>query len=260
MNYTAADKGLLKKHQKALQADETELYQLVHDPDRDFLALLLSNPRIHEEHLLALLKRRDLSIDLVERIHRIYQQTLSHRLLLAMVRNPAISGSLARNLLPRLRIFELLDICLLPGLVPEQKLAAERLLLTRLPELPLGQKITLARRGTSEIVGELLKEGQPQVIEACLSNPHLKEMAVHRFLRLNRAGAEAISLIAQHSRWKERPELKLAILKHPRTPDVLLTHWLPRLSRPVLKQLLTALRSQPHKARMINQELQRRNA
>jgi len=37
-------------------------------------------------------------------------------------------------------------------------------LLARLPQLPLGQKITLARRGPARVAGALLAEGHAQVI------------------------------------------------------------------------------------------------
>lgn len=256
--FSADRKHLIKQH-KGLTADTTELFRQIQDPDPVFLEVLLKNPQLSEEHLLVLLKRRDLTSELVDRIYRAFQQSLSHRLLLVLVRNPAISGGLARTLLPRLRLFELVDICLLPGVTPDQKLAAERLILQRLPPLPLGQKITLARRGTPDIVGALVKEGQPRVLEVCLNNPHLREAAIHQFLRGGSATPETISLIARHSRWKERPDLKRAILRHPRTPEIWFTLWLPRMSQPLLKQLLSSMHSQPHKQRLITRELQRRN-
>jgi len=237
------DLNLVKKLQQGLNAGGDELFQLILDPDSSFLQTLLKNPQLNEDHLLVLLKRRDLSEELINSIYRKNKQSLSHRIILALVKNPTTSGVLIRNLLPQLRFFELVDLINLPGATPDQKLAAERTLLQRLPTTPLGNKITLARRGTANIIGELLKEGQPQLFEVCLSNPHLKEAAIYQFLRGATANAETISMIARHNRWHQRPNLRLAILKNPKTPEIWLTLWLPKLHMHVLKQLMASYRA-----------------
>lgn len=253
------ERTALEKYRESSRSGHDELFQLILDPDLDFIALMLNHPALAESHLLALLKRRDLNEELISLIHRRNKQTgLSHRLILALAKNCAISGALVRNLLPNLRLFELVDLCKLPGASPDQKLAAERAIIQRLPTTPLGNKITLARRGTSTIIAELIKEGHVQVFEACLNNPHLKEAALFQFLRGASANAETISQIARHSRWKERPNLKMAILKNRKTPDIWLTLWLPRLNLPSLNQLLSHHRSNPAKKRLIDTELKKR--
>jgi len=241
-----------------LTAGPEELFQMILDPDMEFLKILLKNRSFGEDHLLALLKRRDLTEDLLSHIHRVKRDSLNHRLQLAIVKNPAAPGALIRTLLPHLRLFELLDLCILPGATPDQKLAAERAVIQRLPTTPLGNKITLARRGTSTIVGELLKEGHPQVCEACLSSPHLKEAAIFQFLRGSSASGETISLVARHNRWKQRPNLRMAILKNPRTPEVWLTLWLPQLNRTLLKQLQSSLKTVPTRRQLVDNELKKR--
>lgn len=248
----------IQKYQQGITANHEELFQLILDPDPKFLSLLLRNPLLSEDHLLALMKRRDLPTELINAIYRSKKQALSHRLLLAIVHNPTASGSLIRNLLPHLRLFELLNICILPGATPDQKLAAERTILQRLPTTPLGNKITLARRGTSNIVGELLNEGHPQLFEVCLTSPHLKEAAIFKFLRGATASAETISLVCRHSRWKERPNLKMAILKNSKTPEIWFTLWLPKLPLQALKQLHLSFKSQAKKRSLIEVELKKR--
>lgn len=248
----------VKKLQSGLTASGEELFQLILDPDTDFLHTLLKNPQINEDHLLALLKRRDLPEELINSIYQKHKQSLSHRTILALVKNPATSGTLIRNLLPQLRLFELLDLCFLPGVTPDQKLAAERAILQRLPTAPLGSKITLARRGTANIVAELMKEGQPQLFEACLGSTRLREAAIYQFLRGATASAETISMVARHNRWNQRPNLQLAILKNPKTPEIWFTLWLPKMHRPILKQLLDHYRANPGRKRLIDMELRKR--
>ena len=252
------DPGFTKKSQAGLTASGDELFQLLLDPDSNFLQILLKNPQITEDHLLVLLKRRDLSETLINSLYKKYQPSLSHRTLLALVKNPATSGTLMRNLLPQLRLFELLDICFLPGVTPDQKFAAERTILQRLPTTPLGNKITLVRRGTTNIVAELMKEGHPQLFEACLGSSRLREVAIYQFLRGATSSAETISMVARHKRWNQRPNLRLAILKNQKTPEIWFTLWLPKIHNHILKQLSAAYRSNPKRKRLVDIELKKR--
>jgi hypothetical protein len=244
--------------QDCLTATHEEILQLLLLPQQDMFPPLIRNPHFSEEHLLVLLKRRDLNEELISNLYQRQRRKLSHRGLLAVVKNPNCPSQLLRNLLPQLRLFELLDLCHLPGVTVDQKFAAERAILQRLPTTPLGNKITLAKRATATVVGELLNDSQPQLMEACLANPRLKEAAIYQYLRGSRACAETISMIARHQRWKMRPNLRLAILKHQNTPQVWYTAWLPHLRLTTLKQLRDHFRGNPVKKLLIAMELRKR--
>jgi len=248
----------VKKIQFGLTATGEKLYQLILDTDCNFLKVLLKNPHINEDHLLILLKRHDLSEELINSIHKWSQQSFSHRTILALVKNPATSATLIRNLLPQLRLFELVDLCYLPGVTPDQKLAAERAIILRLPTTPLGSKITLARRGTANVVAELMKEGHPQLFEACLGSSRVREAAIYQFLRGATASADTISMVARHKRWNQRPNLRLAILKNTKTPEIWLTLWLPKVHLHQLKQLLASYRTNPTRKYLIEVEIKKR--
>ncbi len=249
--------NLLRKSQTASQE---EIFQLLLSPQQAVLQTLLKNPRFNEDHLLALLKRRDLNEEFIEHIYRRQKSSPSHRTQLAIARNPSCPSHLLRTLLQQLRLFELLDICFIPGGTADQKIAAERLIIQRLPTTPLGNKITLARRGTSNIVGEIIKEAQAQLMEACLTNPHLKEAAIFQYLRSSRACAEGISMIARHERWKMRPNLRLTILKNRKTPEIWYTLWLPQQNLVNLRQLLGHFRQHPARKNLIEKELLKRGS
>jgi len=244
--------------QKALTAGNEELYQLVLSPQPDVLLALLKNPQLNEDHLLALLKRRDLTEELLRSIYRRRSENMTHKLRLAMVKNPVTPGTIVRSLLPHLRLFELVDLCFLPGVTPDQRLVAEREIILRLPTTPLGNKISLARRATPTVVAELLQEGNGSLIEPCLNSPRLKEAAVFQFLNGSRATAETISMVARHSRWQQRPNLRLAILKNRRTPDVWFTLWLPKMTTADLQQLLASRRLNNRQKKLVTEQLQRR--
>ena len=252
------DPDFVKKLQQGLTAGNEELFQLVLDSNPKFLQTLLRNPQFNEEHLLALLKRRDISEELINSIYQKHKQLFSHRGILALIKNPAAPGTLVRNLLPQLHLFELVDLCYIPGVTPDQKLTAERAILQRLPTAPLGNKITLARRGTTNIIAELLKEGHPQLFEVCLSSSRLKEAAIYQFLRGATANAETISMVARHNRWNQRPNLRLAILKNHKTPKIWFALWLPKIHDYILKQLLAGYRTNPTRKHLIEAELKKR--
>jgi hypothetical protein len=194
----------------------------------------------------------------VNKIYLRRTETISHKLLLALVKNPSAPGGMIRNLMPRLRVFELVDLCLLSGVTADQRLAAERAILQRLPTTPLGNKIALARRATALVVAELLKDGAPQLVSVCLNSPRLQEAAVYQFLHSAKANAETISLIARHSRWQQRPNLRMSILKHRQTPSIWFTLWLPKLHTPLLKQLLGGHRLNSAQRALVQTELRKR--
>lgn len=254
------DANLTERLVRALTAGPELLFQIILDPHPDVLGNALKNPNLAEDHLLTLLKRRDLSEPLIDRIHQHCGRSLSHRLQLALVKNPATADNLCRKLLPQLRLFELVDVCFLPGASVDKRTNAERNILQRLPTTPLGSKITLARRATAPIVTELLKEGIPPLVEACLSSPRLREAALYQFLTGPQATADTISMIARHNRWQHRPNLRNAILRNSRTPDIWFTLWLPKLSTPLLKQLRSGQRLNSRQKRLVDVELRRRGS
>lgn len=255
---TGLDLSLAKRLHKALTGSREELFQSLLDPSGEVLQAGLKNPALGADHLLALLKRRDLPEELLKAVFRLELTAASHQLKLALAKNPATPGPVVQALLPQLYLFELVALCYLPGVTPDQRLAAERIILQRLPVLPLGEKLTLARRGTAAVVGELLKEGTPQVLDVCLASPRLKEVAIFQFLNSAKASAETISIIARHPRWKDRPNLRLAILRNPKTPNIWYTLYLGKLSRTDLRGLLQSKRLNSEQTRQVETELARR--
>jgi hypothetical protein len=252
------DNDLSRRLYRALTATGEELYQSLTDPDLQVLGSALKNPHINEDHLLVLLKRRTLSEDLLKTIYQLEMTRKSHRLQVALVKNPGTPGPVALALLPFLHVFELVDLCLVPGVTPDQKFAAERAILKRLSTMELGNKMTLARRATSAVVGALLKEGDPCLVEICLSSPRLREVDILQFINSARSSAETISIIARHSKWKLRTNLKLAMLKNRRTPAIWYPLFLPQLPTQEVRSLLASRRLSSSQKLLVQDELKRR--
>jgi hypothetical protein len=248
-----------KRLYKALTASAAELFQVLLDPEMQVLRSALKNQNLNEDHLLALLKRRDLTEDLLKTIYQRDISKNSHRLQVALVKNPGTPGPVALALLPHLRLFELVDLCLVPGVTPDQKFAAERAILQRLPTTELGNKMTVARRATATVVGEILKGGEPRLVEICLGSPRLREVAILQFINGASSTAATISIIARHPKWTLRPNLRLAILKNRRTPSVWFTLFLPHLQTVDIRNLLASPRLNPAQKKLVKDELKKRS-
>ena len=237
-NYTNAT-DLIQRLKLAITADAEELKNILGDPAAEVLHAALKNISINEEHLLKLLQRQDLTSSIIKAVGQ-HQKSKNHRIMVAIINNPAVSPALAMQLLGNLHLFELLNLCTLPGQSSDIRIAAEHGIAQRLPVEPLGNKIALARRANSGLMLPLLNEGHTQIVAACLDNPRLQEAAVFRFLTGGFCSAHTISQIARHPRWNKRKNLQLAILKNHKTPRVWFIHFLPKLAKMEVRNLLHA--------------------
>lgn len=225
----------------ALTADKDRLFSVIQDHREEVLLAALRNPELDHQHLLTLLKRRGLEL-IIPAIYASKRLIEVNTVKFALVVHPDAPPHIAQTLIPLLYIFDLLKICLIPGISADIHLAAERKIVQQIPTQPLGNKLTLARRGTAAILDALLREGVQNILEICLDNPHLKEGSLHQFLVSSHATAEAVSLVARNSRWKNRPNIRLAILKNQRTPLIWFTIFLPGLPAATLHDLLASPR------------------
>jgi hypothetical protein len=249
------DQKMSQQLQRVLAADKEELFQVMQNQDDELLVAALRNPALDENHLLTLLKRRGLSEEIFSVIFASRKMLESSKVAFALACHRETPVHISQTLLPRFFILDLAKVCAMPGITPDLRLLAERCIVQRLPTQPLGTKLTLARRGSSAVAESLLREGVPQLVEATLDNPYLKEGSVHQFIASYQSSAETISMIARSSRWKGRPNLRLAILKNPRTPAIWFTLFLPGLPPQILRELLSVQRLTPAQKDLLRQAL-----
>jgi hypothetical protein len=255
---TQPDNDLSRRLYRALTVDRDGIHSLLEDPSLEVVKALLKNPNLDESCLLQILKRRDLREEILKAIYRMSLTDCSHRLKVALVHHPASPDHIVLTLIPHLYLFELVTVCFLPGVTPDKRIVAERAIIKRLPETPLGSKITLARRAPSTVVEALLNEGQPHLLAACLDNPRLKQSSIFKLINGPSATAETISTVARHPRWKLRQELKVAILKNCKTPLIWFTALLPGLSLQVIKNIFVSSRITAAQKECVAAELLRR--
>src|SRR6267378_766608 len=203
---------------RALVAAGEELAALLHHPSADVLMALLDNPALDETKLCLLLDRKDLPGEILEEVGRRKHLLKNYRVKRALTFHPRAPRLISLRLLRDLYLMDLVQITLSPGVLAELKRNAEEQLLARLPQLPLGQKITLARRGPARVAGALLAEGHAQVITVVLDNPYMTEAQILRALSREKLPVAVIPAIVHHHKWSITYNVRLALVRHPSAP------------------------------------------
>ena len=209
-------------------------------------------------HLCRLLERAELSAALLEAIASHKDWLHSRGVKRGLVAHPRTPRRIAMKAARELHAGDLSAISLLPATPPEVRKFAEGLLIARLPQLPLGQKLALARRGTGRLAGALLAEGHASLAAAALENARLTESQVLRALSEAALPEAAIEVIANHPKWSRLPHVRLALTKHPQSPLREVQRLLRELTRGELERLyaVPSLRAEVRAA--AQQEINRR--
>lgn len=242
----------------ARSAPSDELNSLVHEAAEEVLLALLENPNLEEPHITALLARLELSAKIVSAIAAEAKWVSRESVRLALARHPRTPKRIALSVLRQIFLFDLVRLSLLPSAPVDIRRAAEEIILTRVPHLPMGEKLTLARRGPARVAGALLAEGHAQAIKLALDNAFLTESQVLKVLAKSGVPERAVAAIAQHRKWSQMYNVRVALVRNPSTPAPHVTAILPDLQPRDLKDLAGLETLPPHVRRYIEKELQRR--
>jgi hypothetical protein len=223
--------------ERALVAAGEELAALLHHPSADVLMALLDNPALDETKLCLLLERKDLPGEILEEVGRRKHLLKNYRVKRALAFHPRAPRLISLRLLGDLYLMDLVQLTLSPGVLAELKRSAEEQLLARLPQLPLGQKITLARRGPARVVGALLADGHAKVIPVALDNPNVTEAQVLKVLSREKLPTALIPAISHHRKWSVSYNVRLALVRHPLSPLATILAYLPQITVSDLREL-----------------------
>ena len=223
--------------ERALVATGDELAVLLHHASADVLLALLDNPAMEETQLCLLLERKNLPSEIPEEVARRKPLLKSYRVKRALAFHPRTPRLISLRLLRDLYLMDLVQVAIVPGVSAELKRNAEDQLLARLPQLPLGQKITLARRGPARVAGALLAEGHAQVISIVLDNPYMTEAQILRALSREKLPVAVIPAIVRHHKWSITYNVRLALVRHPSAPLATILSYLPELTVSDLREL-----------------------
>jgi hypothetical protein len=215
-----------------------ELVRLIHETSAPELLPVLDNPSLDEKALCLLLQRKDVSTEFLQEVLLRRQFLKSYQVKKAIALHPHTPRTDGFRLLRELYLMDLVQFATSPGTPPDLKIKAEEQVINKLPHLPLGQKITLARRAPARLAGALLGEGQKQVVAAVLANRNLNEAQVLRVLSREKLPPIVVQSIAQHEKWSHVYNVRIALIRQPSTTLTTILAFLPELTISDLRELV----------------------
>ncbi|MDE3108593.1 MAG: hypothetical protein KGL02_01515 [Acidobacteriota bacterium] len=236
-----------------------ELKLLLYDPREEILLALLENPKLEDAHVTTLLGRADLTANVIVTVAGNAKWHARESIRLALARHPRTPKRIALSALRQLFLFDLARLSLLPSAPADVRRAAEEMILGRAPHLPVGEKLTLARRGPARVAGALLAEGHPQAIKLALDNAFLTESQVLKVLATPGVHERVVAAIAQHRKWSHMYSVRVALIRNASAPAQHVLAILPDLTLRDLKDLAGLESLAPHVRKYIEKELRRRS-
>ena len=140
------------------------------------------------------------------------------RVLARVVLNAKAPRALSLRLISQLSWRELADVAATAWVPGAVRLRAEALVRESLPDLRLGDRITLARLATAAVLPLLLVDDEPRVVAAALQNPRLREEDLVTAVRREDVPRVLLEACSASSRWSASYALRLALVLQPRTP------------------------------------------
>jgi hypothetical protein len=149
-------------------------------------------------------------------------------------------------------------VSLLHSAPAEIRRLAEEMVLARLPQLALGEKLALARRSPARIAAALAAEGNPRVVNLALENPMLTEGQVLKMLAREGLSDRVVAGVARHPKWACRRTVRLALIHHPLAPLAVVLRLLGELPPGDLRELARSSRLSGNLRGCIHSEMDRR--
>ena len=241
--------------QAARTASREAIPGLLASGSEDVLRSLIDNPAFDETHICLLLERKDLSGLLLEEISKRKSWRAIYRVRLGLAAHPHTPRLIAMRLLRELHLMDLVRISLLPTSSMELRRLADERVLTQLPQLPLGQKLMLARRGSTRIAAGLVAHGPEQVARVALDNSFLTESQLLKTLAKQALPARIVAAVSKHDKWSKLVNIRVALLRHPHTPPDRVPALVPGLPRREIEDLLELSRLPEHVRAHLREEL-----
>jgi hypothetical protein len=237
-----------------------ELVRLIQETAAIELLPVLENPALDEETLCLLLQRKDLPSELLQEILIRRQFLKSYRVKKALAFHPHTPRTEGFRLLRDLYLMDLVRFAVSPGILPDLRIKAEEQVIAKLPQLPIGQKITLARRSPARVAGALLAEGHPPVVKVALSNPNLTEAQVLRVLSRDNLPPVVVKSIAQDKKWSHVYNVRIALIRQRSTTLTIILAFLPEITIADLRELVAPGILPENLRNYLQAEIQRRRS
>lgn len=204
--------------QRATERQLHALDRLIHSHAEDDMLTAASNPNLTEDLARALLSRHDLPGSVLQALAKNGVVAKHRSVLVALVGHPHtprfVALPMARSLFP----FELMNVALQPGVPADLKVVLEQMLIDKLETMSLGERISLAKRGSTRVAEALLSDKEMRVVETAMTNPYLTEACIVHVLMREDVPPRFVELVAHHAKWGLRNDIRYALLRNPNTP------------------------------------------
>ncbi len=137
----------------------------------------------------------------------------SRKQLIAMAARPETPRRHALRLIRSFYNADLMQFALRPTVAADLKQFAERQSIGRLPGMPLGERLTVARCASGAVAAALLMDKEDRVSRAALDNARLTEAAVAKTLLQSAASEAFVQAVRRHPKWSLRNEIRLALVR-----------------------------------------------
>jgi hypothetical protein len=202
-----------------------------------FLEGALENPALADGEMMMMLRNRRAAPELLLSIWRDPRWARNIEVRKLLVMHPRLPLATARGILPHLSWKQLAEVAGSPRVSPVVARQAERLLRTKLEELSLGERVTLARTATRGVIGALVDSEEYRVLHALLENGKLREAEAVTIASNAEASRRLLSHMAAHHRWASVRAVRFALLANPATPVAAALRLLEKLAKRDLQRL-----------------------
>jgi hypothetical protein len=166
---------------------------------------------VSEDAALAMLEHRGLSAEEIEQLAKDQGLRASRKVMLAIAQHIHTPRHIAIPLVRQLFIFELMQVALTPAVAADIKLLAEQCLVGKIGSVTLGERLTLAKRGSTRVAASLLTDPDGLVRDAALNNPFVTEMWIVRALMKPGTPMAFKEAVKRHAKWACRVEVRRAL-------------------------------------------------
>ena len=201
-------------------------------------AALLDHPEADEAHVLVLLRKRDLATPVIEAVARHDRWNKRQVVRGAIVNHVKTPRTLALRLLSLLFWREQLRVASNIRIAMPLRVAAESRLKERLPQLELGEKVSIAHSAPPGLIPLLAASNQARVVRSVLRNPRMREQEVLTLVKRETTSGSVLRVVAQSERWVARPPVTTGIVCHRNTPVHVALTLLGRMPRRTLMALV----------------------
>lgn len=235
-----------------------ELERMVHSQVAEEMRAAAMDRRMTEDLALTLLVRRDLRGEVLEELSKNMAVMKHRRVIVGLVCHPRTPRYVSLPITRRLYTFELMKIALMPPVPADVKMIAEEAIINRLETISSGERLTLAKEGSTRIAAALLVDAEPRVTDAALLNSRLTEPFVVKSLMRDDAPEHFVHAVCRHAKWSVRKEVQIALVKSRHTPMSRAAYFAEQLSSQALREVLATARLSDDRKSYLHDEIERR--